>query len=696
MDHLGVQFGEPAPTTRLDPGPGRGKPLDESPRHARRSDGERDPKPETVAAAEQAKRVVRRTTWRYRRNLAMLTPFALMLGLHAAAKGLDGFEVEVRWLFVHEVLRWQGPSSWWLKVALIVLGVGLVLGVLAMRSVAIPGIALTAAALWLLAAGTLGASELLLLLMWLVGTLLSLRYLRAHWRRPRPEPFPIEQPPVEPEPDPEPGEASVQQWWADEVVPLYSGFATTRLGRAVDVPGGFSAPIIGTPGRTLPSHLFGTTPREVIASLKGIGVEQVQIEPTRPVDASRAVLTVVENDASLARRRTLEDDGARIDPRTGRARVGYFFDSRPAHVQFWTRSGGMQMHLTFGRVESGKTRFAETKVALALRCAQLVTGVLDPQEGQCMPDLLKAVTLQATGVPGCAAQLRRLAYVFRRRSAYLGQAIWMDERGRERRGKAQLVPGEQLIDPVTGRTFHMPGFYGVLDELPLLLGDDTYGREAVELLTTSAMTIRKAGGGLDGISQNAGLDYLHEMGLRSNLAGQVAGFRTKASDDHHMVGLAADPSTLEEAFVSTGEPTSGLCYLSGPDARPRAKARTLIVDDPFGWAQRRAAGMWDEVTLGFFADYDELLARGRQPGLTLVAGDAQASPAGGDVQAAIEAVLGAAPGWMELDQVIAAIGGRIAACTLGDIDAAVEALVVEERVWRRGSALMAVSRAGGA
>ncbi|MEU6721169.1 hypothetical protein ABZ897_57785 [Nonomuraea sp. NPDC046802] len=607
---------------------------------------------------------VRRFYNNHKRALANLVPLVLLGGAHGAG-----------WLF-HTTQLWVVWAFCW-AVPLVMIPV-----ILVMRTEGRVWWGSAAAVLaWLLTAAAVGLSDVQVFMLWTAGLLRSVPYWRAHQRRYSPQPSPEPEP--EPEADEDDGLAPEQRIWEQDVAPNNTAYASTRLDIPEPLPGGFTALIIGKKGKTEFEKMLAG--KRTISSAYGTTVRLVGVEEVTPPNDSRARLTIISRDDMLAQTRFLEDDEAAIDPVTGIARVAYFFDSKPAHAQFYTPTGGMQMGLIFGRTESGKTRYAETKFLLAHQSDTLVTAVLDAQDGQSMPECLQAAQISAVGVEGVFQGLGKLLYVSSRRSQFLGKAQWIDERGRERTGKQFLLPGTELIDPRTGDVFRMPGIWSLFDELRLLLKDPEFGKEAVRMLGAGVATMRKTGIGVEGVAQNVGLDYLVEQGLRSNLAGNVAGFRTRSSDDHGMVGLPADPSKLEEVFASTGETTAGLCYLNGPDGRPRAKARGLLARDVYGLALEPPAGELDDLTKGFLDDYDRMIKRGGNGAEALAQAEPcqpPPSPTQGDVEAAIESTLEDGP--LPVDQLIARIGGRIANCTYGQIEGALRSLERAERISRRG------------
>src|SRR5690606_16030657 len=71
---------------------------------------------------------------------------------------------------------------------------------------------------------------------------------------------------------------------------------------------------------------------------------------------------------------------------TGIAQIGRYFDLRPAHRQFWTKTGGAQMCVIAGDTGSGKSNHVAATLALAHRCPLVATALLDPPSGSSQPD----------------------------------------------------------------------------------------------------------------------------------------------------------------------------------------------------------------------------------------------------------------------------------------------------------------------
>src|SRR5690606_9588841 len=456
-----------------------------------------------------------------------------------------------------------------------------------------------AASVWLLVATVVGPYGLVTLVLWVVGVIMAVPYwyelYRAASRRQgRPKTLPKST------------VSGVENWWDQTVVPNHAAFAGTRLAKPEPVPGGFTAVIVGEPGKTELDRMakaIGT-----VASARRVPKDQVEFGPAPGGDYSGARLTVIERGDNLRKTRYLEDDDAAIDPETGIARVGWFFDLKPAHWGFWTTSAGAQMGINAGSTGAGKSGFGATKLALVHRCELAVSVLLDAQDGSSQPDWNGRTAISREGVEACWEELQALDYVMGRRGHHVAHVPWVDHLGRERHGKPFLLPG----DPDVGLTL----LYIAIEELPMLLGDDELGGPATELLAHAAKTWRKPGGAIDVFTQNLGLENFGgkpiSNTLRSNLAGggSVAAFRTGSSQDWNMVGLAADPSTLPEFWEGTREKTHGLGFMKGIDNRPGGKWRASISKDLYAAATSVAAGEIGGITARSVAENCDVGRRG--------------------------------------------------------------------------------------
>ncbi|MEQ4723736.1 hypothetical protein [Nonomuraea sp. B19D2] len=535
--------------------------------------------------------------------------------------------------------------------------------------------------LWLLIATFVGPFGLIALVLWVVGLATSVPYWYdlyrlAGCRAARPKALPKS------------SVSGVEGWWDGTVVPNHQAFAGTRLTAPEPVPGGFTAVVNGVPGKTEFDKMDKA--KGTIASARRVPLDQVELSPAPGGDYSGARVTVVESGDNLRQVRYIEEYAAAIDPNTGTAQVGFFFDLKPTHWSFWTPDAGAQMGINAGSTGLGKSAFGGTKLALVHQCPLAVAVLLDNQDGSSQPEFNGRTAISREGVQACWEELLALDYVMGRRADFVAHVPWVDDQNRERHGKPYFVPGDPDMHD-------LKLMYIVVEELSLLLKDDVYGADATELLALAAKTWRKPGGAIDVFLQNLGLENFGgkpiSNSLRSNLAagGSVAAFRTGSSVDYNMVGLAADPSKLPEFWEGTTQKTRGLGYTKGIDARPGGKWRASISRDLFGIASIPAAAQLDEMTLSFYEEYRDMVRRGVDPA---AATPAKASPvakpqwSSGDVEAVVEHALISGP--KELGAVCVAARRRLGDMPLGEVPAALRALEKAGRVRKSGDSYQLV------
>jgi hypothetical protein len=610
-------------------------------------------KPDPAAVA---RRLVRRAAHHERSKATLLVPVAWMAGLHAAAWIAAAVDL-------HAAIR----------VGLMAVGAVIVLGHAERRGRDLPVTAVAAGLAWLALTIPFGAPGWLAAVLWAAGAALSVPHWLAVLRRParqeRAEPQPVE--PVEPAAPPLAAQARL---WEERVAPNHAAYKATRLEEVAPVPDGYTAIIVGDPGVTRYKPMTSEAAVETIASANRVRAAQIAVEEVDDGDASRARVTVIRSDANLQGTAWLEDSGAAIDPKTGIAQIGRYFDLAPAHRQFWTSSGGAQMCVISGDTGSGKSNHVAATLSLAHRCPLIATALLDPQSGSSQPDWSGKTHIYGEGHEETFEHLQMLDFVMTRRADYVAHAPWVDDQGRERKGKPFLLPGDPDMDGMTMLLV-------CVEELKLFL-DNAYGKAGFELLSTGVRTWRKAGGGLLVVNQNLGLDnFGNSQSFRSNLlsGGSLSALRTKSSSDHNMVGLPADPSKLPERFRNKDK-THGLGYLTGVDCRPAAPVRMLPVRDPFGIACTPAAGTLGDRTLGYMEEWRHQMSRGRTP--KAAAQTAEPRRTSGDVQATVEQVLTAGP--MEVGAVCVAVQRRIGDVPLSEIPAALRTLTKAGTVRQSG------------
>ena len=615
------------------------------------------PPPAQQTAGEAVLRAARRVAHHERGKLALLTPVAWLATLHTTAWAADAADA-------HPLIRAAAITA----VAVAVLGRA------ERRGQDLPIVPVAAGVLWATAASLFGPYGWVALLLWIAGVIMAIPFWVMVLRRPRPAPLPAQQ--ASPASPMRPGREVTL--WRERVVPNHQAFKLTHLEQVEPVPDGYTGIVVGEHGPTRFSQMSQAAAIETIASANGVHVSQVVLEESDDRDTSRARVTVIRSDQNLQAGAWLEDSGARIDPETGIAQVGRYFDMTPAHRQFWTASGGAQMCVIAGDTGSGKSNHVSATLALAHRCPLIATVLLDPQAGSSQPDWSGKTHLYGEGHEATFEYLQLLDFVMTRRADFVAHTPWADEQGRERRGKAFLLPGDPDMDGMTMLLVSV-------EELKLFL-DGPFGKPGFELLGTGVRTWRKAGGGLLVVNQNLGLDnFGNSQSFRSNLlsGGSLTALRTGSSTDHTMVGLPADPSKLPERFRNKDK-THGLGYLTGIDCRPAATARMMPVRDAFGIASEPAAGALGERTQAWIEEYHHHRARGRDPReVPPSQPKTQQKPTSGDVQAAVEQALTSGP--MEVGAVCVAVRRRLGdSVPLAEIPAALRRLTSSGAARQKG------------
>lgn len=598
-------------------------------------------------------RTARQVAHHERGKLALLHPVAWLAALHTTAWAADTLDA-------HPLLR-AGVIA---ATAVTVLGRAERKG----RPLPVPTVA--AGVLWAAGASVFGPYGWVAILLWVAGILLAVPYWVGVLRRPRRQPRAMRT-------EPDAVRLSAQaRLWQERVVPNNEAYKLTTLTDPRPVPDGYTAIIVGEPGGTKFSKMCSDLAVETIASANQVRISQVAVEEADDGDASRARVTVIRSDANLQATAWLEDAGSAIDPKTGVAQIGRYFDLQPAHRQFFTPTGGAQMGTIVGDTGSGKSGHGSTLLALAHRCPLMAAALLDPQSGSSQPDWSGKTPIYGEGHDEVFDHLQMIDFVMVRRADYVAHVGWVDDQGRERRGKPFLLPGDPDVD--------MEMLVVFVEELKFLL-DGPYGKAALELLSTAVRTWRKPGGSLIVFNQNLGLDnFGNSQSFRANLmsGGSLAAFRTGSSTDHHMVGLAKDPSKLPEYFRN-GAKTHGLGYLTGVDRRPAASWRSMPVRDAFGIASTPAAGRLSERTLSYMEEYRHQTARGREPSPAAPSQPRQTQHTSGDIQAAVEQVLRSGP--KEVGAVCHAVLRQLGDdVPLAHIPAALRALAKAGAVHQRG------------
>ena len=333
----------------------------------------------------------------------------------------------------------------------------------------------------------------------------------------------------------------------------------TYLTEPAEIPGGRTWTVMLPHGDIVPADVMANEAR--IAGAWDKPRTEVFTEPYPDGRESRCKITILKRDNL---RDVTEWDGSGIDPETGCASIGRYADGQPARIRLFARRDGTRHGLIAGATGSGKTYALDLLIRIALTSGFIVPVVLDPQEGQSLPQWRKRV-LYASGVDECMAMLRGLQAGMLDRSRYLSSVTWDDD-GHE-------TEGMDFFDPVIAG---LPIVLVIGDEFPVLLTDPRHGNEAIRLTADLGKRGRKTGVSLWPVAQVPSLSELGDQVVRSMLVGgNVVCLRTGDRVSAGMLGLDVDPSSLPRYFAD-GTPTYGLGYVVGPELR-QATARTHIV-----------------------------------------------------------------------------------------------------------------------
>jgi len=323
-----------------------------------------------------------------------------------------------------------------------------------------------------------------------------------------------------------------------------------HLGELEEIPGGRRYRIILDGSETDIGEVMAQ-PRKIAAAW-GKAITEAYAEPSPDGVESRGSLTLLRH-GTLGEVR--EWDGSGVDEQDGTAVIARYADASPARIRFFARNDGIRHGIIAGTTGAGKTVLLDLIIRIALTTGYIIPVILDPQEGQSLPQWRDKLPY-AAGVAECAEMLSLVHEGMLSRSRYLASLTWDDE--------GTPVRGMNFFDPfVTG----LPILMTIGDEYPVLLTDRQYGAEAIRLTADLGKRGRKTGFSLWPVAQVPSLSELGDQVVRSMLVGgNVVCLRTGDRVSAGMLGLPADPSELPRYFPD-GQPTYGLGYVLGPDNR---------------------------------------------------------------------------------------------------------------------------------
>lgn len=359
---------------------------------------------------------------------------------------------------------------------------------------------------------------------------------------------------------------SAEQEWAEFVACTGGPVPGSKLTGKLTTEHGYEATIHLVRGKQTASRVIVLA--EEVASALAESIESVALErhPTGRADLARFTRLHKNplHDIQYWKRPTLNlETGIML---VGPYASGGFAEFRPFAPAGGGHAGGAMHSLISGAPGSGKSQFLSLLILEYMLSEVITTWVLDPQNGQSLPDVMDYVDWAAVGIREGMDMLRAAYQVVYARSAYMGK-----------RKIKHFVPAREF-----------PLLRLVIDEAHAVFSDPTFGKEAVKLVEDIGKLGRKTGVGMDLVTQ---IPSLAELGnsevIRSMVSsGTVFVFRCSGRMTGHLAfqgQLAVDPTKIPQQFPN-GQGSAGLMYLAGVSAR-EAAARAYMVTDVGGRAK---------------------------------------------------------------------------------------------------------------
>lgn len=267
-----------------------------------------------------------------------------------------------------------------------------------------------------------------------------------------------------------------------------------------------------------------------------------------------------------------------FDPERGVSQIGTYADGGPAMYRWYKRGSGPVHDLIAGTTDGGKSRCVDQLLAVERSVPWMASVVIDPQNGQSLPEWKRQVAVFARGTDQGMDVLRAMFAEMKRRERILSDLEWTDELGRKHEGIDHFDP----LNPAIQR-LNMPLICLTIEEAPEMLRVDG----AAPIVESIARQSRKDGMKIRLVVQVPLLDQLGgSTTLRAMVAsGNVLVLRTsdRLSGQVAFNGvLPVDPFLLPREWPD-GSTTAGLGFILGPMARS-VPMRLHLVDDPYHWA----------------------------------------------------------------------------------------------------------------
>ncbi|MFH8558911.1 type IV secretory system conjugative DNA transfer family protein [Streptomyces celluloflavus] len=356
--------------------------------------------------------------------------------------------------------------------------------------------------------------------------------------------------------------------WMEYAAPADGPYPKSKLVSPLALPkGGWSAEVLLPRGKKFEMRLT-----ETASALDIDDLDLIAMEKLGPRRGRISVFTT-----NPLKTGTLFGTQHVLDPETGLAPIGIYYDGEQAHYRFFLPGSGAVHSFVTGTSGSGKSRLLDALLGIERRSPLVCSIVVDPQAGLSLPDWPDGVAVFAPGNDFGIVVLRAVHAIMKERANRYNRMKWTDDKGRERVGRAHFVPGDP--DPLLSLT---------LDEAHDLLTDPDHGEEAVKIIGDIAKEARKVGIKFRLANQSPNASELGgETLIRDILqGGNNAVLRSGSSaTGKRAAGNALgdiDPGAIPKEF-NDGTGTGGLGYLAGPDNRA-AMWRAPYVEDPFGLA----------------------------------------------------------------------------------------------------------------
>lgn len=409
----------------------------------------------------------------------------------------------------------------------------------------------------------------------------------AWWTRARRTGAPADETPEADEPDAEPVEevdltdlealrAQIQAWWQAKVTPTAPkrGFIPGSAILDLNVDEHASRLHVQLDGDEMDFSELEQR-RKRLASSRGTSKFNVQVKKVPDEREDQAIITIFHRNPLPE---LVPFPGPSIDLATGCAVVGRCDDLSPALIRFWEPGSGTWHELVCGASGSGKSRYLDQALINERHCLDeygrhlIVSWIMDPQNGQSLPDWQDRVDRFARTPAECMAMLEEVRAEMFARNLHLAQKKWTDAQDRERTGVSHFTPSADM--PILSVT---------IDESPTLLADPRF-KDIIKRILGMA---RKCGIRLRLVTQ---IPSISELGNDFNIRPLIAAMclvclRTvDAITGGAFPGLPGDPKKDLPEFFPDGSRTFGLGYILG--AVKAAMFRTFALDENvvYDWA----------------------------------------------------------------------------------------------------------------